>query len=181
MQKQLWCWAALALMAGPSMAETTPPSYACDSLSAHRAFDFWLGHWQVTDKSGETIYGHNRIAKGAHGCLLTEAWQSRRGSRGHSSNYYHPGDKQWHQHWVDGSSIIDIAGGLQQGAMVMTGTIYYFKEQRRAGFRGRWTPQPDGRVRQYFEEQNGEGQWVPWFEGFYQKVDGKEQPQGGSR
>ena len=172
MRKQLWqAGLALTMASGPLAAVEAPPAYACETTAAHRAFDFWLGAWQVTDKSGDTLYGHNKIIKAAHGCLLTEAWQSRRGSRGRSSNFYHPGDKQWHQHWVDGSSIIDIAGGLEQGAMVMRGSIYYFQDQRRAGFRGRWTPQADGRIRQFFEEQNAEGQWVPWFEGFYRKVD----------
>jgi hypothetical protein len=36
-------------------------------------------------------------------------------------------------------------------------------------FRGRWTPIADGRVRQFFEEQQ-ENEWQRWFEGFYSKV-----------
>ena len=37
-------------------------------------------------------------------------------------------------------------------------------------FRGRWTPLPDGRVRQYFEELTPDKKWQPWFEGFYAKA-----------
>jgi hypothetical protein len=39
-------------------------------------------------------------------------------------------------------------------------------------FRGLWTPLPDGRVRQFFEQSNDGGEtWVPWFEGFYTRKD----------
>lgn len=45
-------------------------------------------------------------------------------------------------------------------------------------FRSRWTPLPDGRVRQFFEElisdniseAAGEEKWQAWFEGFYAKA-----------
>jgi len=40
-----------------------------------------------------------------------------------------------------------------------------------APFRGLWTPQPDGRVRQFFEQSDDGGKtWKPWFEGFYTRV-----------
>jgi hypothetical protein len=40
-----------------------------------------------------------------------------------------------------------------------------------APFRGLWTPLPDGRVRQLFEQSNDGGEtWVTWFEGFYTRT-----------
>ena len=104
--------------------------------------------------------------------MLNEHWTSAAGNTGESSNFYNPVTAQWRQLWVDaGSSIIDISGGLEDGSMVLSGSIYYFKPAKKRGFRGRWTLQPDGSVRQFFEEQDDGGNWQVWFEGFYRRVN----------
>lgn len=144
----------------------------CEKKSENRQFDFWLGKWQVTDKAGATVYGENTISSRDKGCLLLEEWESARGSSGTSMNYYDPSNGQWHQHWVDsGSTIIHTSGGMQEGSMVMEGSIYYLAQGQKAPFRGRWTPMQDGRVRQFFEQQDEQGQWQPWFEGFYRRSE----------
>ena len=161
----------LASLAMPVLAQE-PPVYSCEATPQHRQFDFWLGRWEVTDESGETTYGHNTISSREKGCLLFEEWVSTRGGSGSSMNYYDPSDGQWHQHWVDaGGSIIHTAGGMVDGSMVMEGSIYYLANGRETAFRGTWTPQEDGRVRQFFEEVNEQGEWQPWFEGFYRRVN----------
>jgi hypothetical protein len=53
--------------------------------------------------------------------------------------------------------------------MVLSGTVYYLDSREERLFRGRWTPLADGRVRQFFEEQDTSGAWQPWFEGFYSR------------
>ena len=55
------------------------------------------------------------------------------------------------------------------GAMLLVGTIRYLNAGTQHPFRGRWTPLDDGRVRQFFEQQDDEGQWQTWFEGFYSR------------
>ncbi len=162
----LLCGTCFSLSA---LAQPTP-SYSCDG--PHRAFDFWLGHWEVTDAAGEQRYGENRISSRDKGCLLLEEWTSSRGGTGSSINYFNPSDEQWHQHWVDsGNSIIHTAGAVVDGSMVMDGSIYYLGNGQTAAFRGTWTPLEDGRVRQFFEQQDEAGDWQPWFEGFYRKLD----------
>lgn len=101
--------------------------------------------------------------------MLLESWKSIRGTSGTSINYYDPGRKKWYQHWVgDSGDIIHISGNLIDGSMVLTGVIYYIKENKRYDFRGKWTPLEDGRVRQFFEQADDSGEnWSPWFEGFY--------------
>jgi hypothetical protein len=42
--------------------------------------------------------------------------------------------------------------------------FYDLKDQR-------WTPMMDGRVRQFFEEQDATGKWQVWFDGYYSRVD----------
>ena len=158
----------IAFYAPAATAQDKP--YDCTAKGHHRDFDFWLGQWEVRSKAGE-IQGHNSITAKQKGCLLEEAWTSARGGTGQSINYYNPVTEQWQQLWVDaGSSAINIRGGLKNGSMELTGSIFYYKESLTKGFRGRWTPLPDGRVRQFFEEQNEAGEWEVWFDGYYTRV-----------
>ena len=158
----------LALIGTSLSAQAQPrPPFDCSNSPPHRAFDFWLGEWSVADTSGEA-QGQNTIRAIQNDCALEEQWTSVRGGTGQSVNYYHPGRGQWHQLWTDGgASIIDIRGGLEEGSMVMVGTIYYLAESIEKEFRGRWTPLEDGRVRQFFEERDETGEWKTWFEGYY--------------
>jgi hypothetical protein len=161
----------LCALLSTATAAQPPERYDCESTAEHRQFDFWLGSWEVADKAGEKIYGQNRISKRENGCLLLEEYTTTSGFSGSSMNYYDPSDGKWHQHWVDnGSSIIHTAGGIENGSMVMRGTIYYLAGSRAAEFRGSWTPLEDGRVRQFFEEKDSSGQWKTWFDGYYRKV-----------
>ena len=160
----------LLLAAVPAAAQPQQP-FDCESSAPHRQFDFWLGDWAVHDAEG-ILQGTNSIRKIQNGCAVEEQWKSVRGGTGQSVNYYHPDGKQWHQLWHDaGASIIDIAGGLDGDSMVLTGTIYYLNRQSTHAFRGRWTPLADGRVRQLFQQQDSEGEWQTWFDGYYSRSD----------
>jgi hypothetical protein len=155
----------LLLATTPSLSAD---KYSCMNQPEHRQFDFWAGSWRVSNKQGDKTYGNNTITIEEGGCVLQERWHSASGGTGSSINYFDPGDGMWHQLWVDsGSSIIDIAGKLQDGSMVLAGTIYYLGDSRRADFRGTWTPLPDGSVRQFFEERDAQGEWQTWFDGYY--------------
>jgi len=153
----------------PGHAKSKPP-FDCSASGPHRAFDFWLGKWSVSDSSGK-IQGQNEIRAIQNGCALEEQWVSASGGTGQSINYYHPGRNEWHQLWNDGgASIIDIRGSLREGVMRLEGTIYYLDKGVEKDFRGSWTPLQDGRVRQFFEERDENGEWQVWFEGFYSRV-----------
>ena len=162
--------AGLLLSALPALGQQPTP-FDCEGSTPHRAFDFWLGSWAVHDDAG-TLQGTNTIRKIQNGCALEEQWKSVRGGTGQSINYYDPAGGQWRQLWHDaGASIIDIKGGLDGGSMVLTGTIYYLNRQSTHPFRGSWTPMEDGRVRQFFEQQDSEGEWKTWFDLYYTRSD----------
>jgi hypothetical protein len=56
--------------------------------------------------------------------------------------------------------------------MLLEGQIHYTSNGITAPFRGLWTAQPDGRVRQFFEQSNDGGEtWEPWFEGYYSRAE----------
>lgn len=142
----------------------------CDTLEGFNEFDFWVGEWDVFESSGTTQVGENSIVKMESGCMILENWTGANGGTGTSLNYFNPVTNEWRQVWVsEGRYSIDIVGGIRSGAMVLEGSIYNF-----AGavwdFRGTWTPQDDGSVRQFFEQYNHDSEaWDVWFDGIYKK------------
>ena len=86
-----------------------------------------------------------------------------------SINYLDKVRGEWVQIWNDASgSQINIRGGITEEGMLLVGTIHYVASNSTLPFRGLWTPLPDGRVRQYFEQSSDDGAtWASWFEGFY--------------
>jgi len=147
-------------------------AYPCAHRPGFQDFDFWIGEWDVHLANG-TPAGSNIIQPIERGCALTEHWSSANGGTGMSINYLDKASDQWVQVWnAEGGSQIIIRGGLNDDGMAMEGYIHYVGNGTTAPFRALWTPLPDGRVRQYFEQSNDGGNtWVPWFEGFYTRRD----------
>ena len=143
----------------------------CDSLAGFDEFDFWVGEWEVFDSTGTTKVGQSSIEKMESGCMIMENWTSADKITGTGLNYFNPVTREWRQVWVSASRYsIDIVGGIRAGAMVLEGSIYNF-----AGavwdFRGTWTPNADGSVRQFLAQYNHDSeQWDPWFYGIYKKL-----------
>jgi hypothetical protein len=155
-----------ALLVSPAGAQTPPPP--CTSPE-YRAFDFWVGEWIVADEKG-VKQGDNSVTKEEGGCLILERWKAVSGNTGQSYNFYDPGPKKWRQVWVSHESVIDYSGGLNaKGEMVLEGEIRY-RDGRARPFKGIWTKQADGGLRQHFEEYDAEKKtWTDWFTGIYRR------------
>jgi hypothetical protein len=138
-----------------------------------RHFDFWLGEWEVCDPDGKLV-GHNSITPLFDGCALREEWRGESGHRGTSLNSWAPHDGSWHQTWVDSSGLVlQIAGGLQDGAMVMEGEAS-LPGQGPQLLRQRisWSlidGDPD-RLRQHWEVATSDGGWETAFDGRYRRT-----------
>jgi hypothetical protein len=138
---------------------------ACDD-AAYRAFDFWLGEWNVHTAAGK-LAGTNRIEREYGGCVLHERYDTGKGYRGESLNIYDAPRKAWHQTWVDtDGTLLTLEGGPVAGAMVLEG--------RTTGADGAitrhritWTPSADGSVRQLWESTDDKGAWTVAFDGRY--------------
>lgn len=150
------------------VAEMSIQAFPCEHDESFSEFDFWVGEWDV-HVAGGTFAGSNVIQRAERGCVLLENWTNASGGTGSSINYVDKISGEWVQIWNDASgSQINIRGGLTDEGMLLTGTIHYVANGKTAPFRGLWTPLPDGRVRQFFEESSDAGEtWSPWFEGFY--------------
>ena len=161
---------AVAQTAADTAADGQPGASPCETDARFRAFDFWVGEWDVRDAQG-TLQGENSITRQEKGCVLVERWQGVQGSTGMSINYLDRTTDEWVQIWhAAGGYQIDIRGGLTDDGMLLSGTIHYIGTGQTARFRGLWTPLADGRVRQFFEQSNDDGAtWAPWFEGFYSR------------
>lgn len=159
---------ALAMNAAPAAAQQqTPPRPSCGAAE-HRAFDFWIGEWTVTNPRGAVV-GTSRIEAILDGCAIYESWTGGTGSNGHSFNIYDRASGRWHQTWVDnGGMLLQLEGGLEGTAMVLSGAL--------PGANGvalqriTWTPNEDGTVRQHWESSDDEGEtWGTLFDGLYRR------------
>ena len=147
-------------------------AYPCRHQPGFSDFDFWIGEWDVAVASG-ALAGTNSIQPAERGCVLVEKWANTSGGTGMSINYLDMATDEWVQIWnAEGGSQIHVRGGLTDEGMAMEGTIHNVGSGITAPFRALWTPLPDGRVRQYFEQSNDSGAtWTPWFEGFYTRKE----------
>jgi hypothetical protein len=149
------------ILAGLSPAAEPPKACAGPEF---RQFDFWIGSWLVRNESGKEI-GRNDITHSAGSCALLESWKGGTGIAGTSVSYYDPFDSKWHQDWVgsDGS-ILHLVGGLSGQTMVLT------QRQGNALDRVTWTPLPDGKVKQQWEQSTDAGKtWKTSFAGIYER------------
>ena len=148
----------------------TGQELGCEMLPGFNEFDFWVGEWDVFDISGSIQIGSNSVQKLQSGCMISEKWTGTDGQTGSSLNYFNPVTNEWRYVWVSASRFsIDMGGGIRSESMLLEGSIYNF-----AGavwnFRGTWTPNSDGSVRQFFEQYNHSSeQWDLWFDRSYKR------------
>ena len=152
----------------PTTAQPAPTPPPPCSEPEYRQFDFWVGDWDVwTPKGG--LAGTNRIDRILGGCVLQENWKGARGLTGTSFNTYDPGDKKWHQTWVDDQgTLLLLAGEFKDGKMVLSGDTPAHGTMKPAIQRITWSPLPDGSVRQLWESSEDAGKtWTIAFDGYY--------------
>ena len=160
----LWC---LYPTIGFAQTPTNTPLPCTDE--SHRAFDFWVGDWIVTNAAGTEV-GQNLIERTEGGCLLVENWTSAGGGTGKSMNYWDPREKRWKQVWVSSNGSVGyFNGGIADGAMVLQGDMLAANGTALL-LKGTWSVLDDGRVRQHFEQSTDQGAtWSTWFDGYYAK------------
>jgi hypothetical protein len=157
---------ALLLLAAPTAAQDAALK-SCD-LSDHRAFDFWVGEWDVFNPEGHKA-GTNRIENILNGCALLENWTSTRGGAGKSLNFFNAATRRWEQVWTDGTGgVIKYEGSFKDGAMRFEQGEHTLPDGTRLRSRMTLTPLADGRVRQLIERSADAGEtWTVWFDGTY--------------
>jgi hypothetical protein len=158
-------WTAGSMGSAQSQAPASSPAPAPAPCTApeYRQFDFWIGNWDVRDPSGQVV-GTNRITREYDGCVLQEHWEARGPVKqtGSSFNTYSVPGKHWHQTWVDSTGgLLLLDGGLQDGSMLLTAEMPARVGTGMVRHRIRFTPRPDGTVRQFWEvSRDGGSTWT---------------------
>jgi hypothetical protein len=159
--KRVFCAFAIATLSAPT-ALGAPPCGAPE----HRAFDFWLGEWNVRTPDGK-LAGVNRISSEYGGCVLHERYETSRGYSGESLNTYDAGRRVWHQTWVDSTgTLLLLEGGIRNGSMVLEGQTVAV-DAKVTKHRITWTRNANGSIRQLWESTDAKGQWSVAFDGNY--------------
>jgi hypothetical protein len=157
----------------PSPAPATPPQPrpAC-TAPEHRQFDFWLGSWTVRLPDGDKTVGTSQISRASGNCAILEQWIGARGIPGMSINYYDAATRHWNQLWVGGNgTILKLEGGLENGAMVLSGVGRESGQDKPTMNRITWTPIPEGKVKQEWATSSDDGQtWKTVFVGIYSRA-----------
>lgn len=155
---------ALALLLG-TVTVASAIAAPCEA-PAHRAFDFWLGEWEVRTPDGKLV-GNNRIEREYDGCVLHEHYTTGRGYSGESLNVYDATRKIWHQTWVDtDGTLLLLEGNLRDGKMVLEGQTAN-TDAPPTKHRITWSTSSDGSVRQLWESTDAKGEWTIAFDGKY--------------
>jgi hypothetical protein len=132
---------AVASCSSPSRGPSTPalgsrsappaPVAACASPE-HRAFDFWIGEWDVAIRARETpeaswgeARGTQRVESILGGCAISEMFAADGPGApwaGRSYSSWQPKRGVWRQTWVDDSgSYLAFTGGSADGVMTLVG------------------------------------------------------------
>lgn len=156
------------------MEASTPPAVAPAPAAGQpveaRQFDFWIGEWNVFAHGTTQKIGENKIYPAQGGRVLVENWTDTRGGSGMSINAWDASAGHWQQTWMGkGGNVTNFYGGLADGKMVLIARGKDAKGQPQLT-RGTWTPQPDGSVRQQFENSSDNGKtWASSFDGDYRR------------
>lgn len=150
------------------LARPSPERRGCRQ-GGFRAFDFWLGRWDVTDPATGQLFGTNVVTPELGGCAIEEHWTDAGGGRGRSLNTYDQGTRQWQQLWIDHSGgALVLAGRATEEGMMLSGNAPEFIGGPEVGTRLNWNRQRGRQVLQIWELSRDQGaSWDTVFQGRY--------------
>lgn len=169
MPRSLAIWCALMVGSAAPIVAQQPPQRPCDT-PAHRAFDYWVGEWVVSDTTGRHI-ANSSITSVSGGCAIAEHWRPLRGADGRSLSWFEPKDGQWHQQWIGGDGwIARFTGAVTGGELTMTETAHAATASQPIA-RMRWVREGADTVRQVMWQSRDAGAtWTSAFVGVYVKT-----------
>ena len=98
-------------------------SKPCEFSEKARAFDFWIGEWDV-QLNGQTV-GVNVITKSEDGCSIHEHWTNNGGNGGRSINFYNATLGIWRQSYIGSNMAVwEMSGEVKDGKMQYTGQVF---------------------------------------------------------
>jgi hypothetical protein len=170
--------ATAPLAAQTTAAPITPgapprPAHVC-TTAAYRAFDFWVGKWDVYGPAGRLV-AHSLIESVYDGCGIRENWMPLGGAGGGSLSVYVPAKKQWEQFWIDSGNTRALFTGSWNGSAMVIQGVWPSAPANASGpiTRMSYSKNADGSVRQFGENSmDGGTTWTPSFDFTYRKAAG---------
>lgn len=102
-----------------------PPPRPCIDDARYRAFDFWVGEWDVrrNGAAADSPTSENIVTLEYGRCVVHEHWRGISGVTGASFNIYDASRSAWFQTWVDSTGGLHEYRGNPdaQGNMVFVG------------------------------------------------------------
>ncbi len=144
---------------------------SCNCCSdEHKAFDFWIGNWNVTNSNGGSAAGTSKISQEEGDCVIRENWTSASsGYTGTSLNFYNITTKQWEQLWIDNTGAsLKLRGNRIGNQMILTSNPFT-KDGKSLTNKITWTKNDDGTVRQLWEILEGDEVINTAFDGLYKR------------
>jgi hypothetical protein len=132
----------------------------------YRAFDYWIGEWEVHDTTG-ALLGHQSITRIGN-CGISEHWQPVGRGTGRSLTWYSSTDSTWNQLYLGGNGWLPRYRGRvnAEGEIEMSESV----DEVPAGTpitKMRYYKTADG-LRQVLWQSNDRGQtWTLGFVGIY--------------
>jgi|SRR5687768_4247363 len=149
-------------------AATRPAPAPCATSPQRHHFDFWIGEWDVTTKTG-TPQGKSIIQSVSGGCALLENWTSARGGNGKSLNAWNPQIGQWQQYWIGQDGVVTEFRSSSFDGKSLT---FFEKSETRPDSLGRltFTPLDSTTVRQHAETSiDGGKTWTTTYDLYYHR------------
>jgi ketosteroid isomerase-like protein len=150
------------------LSAQTPQVTSCTS-PAHRAFDFWIGDWDVLDVGSTQRTAHVIVEPILDGCVLHEIYEDAKGLRGESFTSYDPSrGGVWQQTWVTNrGQLVIIHGSQRDRQFVFSGSVATATGEDLV--RATWAPVGDA-VRETADTSSDGGRtWQRWFDLMFQK------------
>jgi len=122
MKRFIMAFTSACVAATLAAAQAPTPAPPTCAAPEYRAFDFWLGEWDVYVTGTENLAGRSSIVSEDTGCVITEHYRSTRAPyTGRSVNIYDRATGHWNQVWVDSTGeITRFVGGPHNGGMRLT-------------------------------------------------------------
>lgn len=143
----------------------------CAEDPHYRAFDFWVGEWQVFNAQNQPA-GQSSIQRILGDCVILENWTDFFGNQGKSFNTYHAATQKWHQTWVDdkGRFTEYRNGAIEKDRMQVTTDDEIRPDGTKVRRRMTFTRISAHEVRQFGEQSVDGGQtWTTSFDLYYRR------------
>lgn len=147
------------------------------STPEFRAFDFWIGDWEVYNNANGNKAGTSHISLILDSCIILEEWTSANKTQGivyagKSFNKYNPASGQWQQTWVDnvGASTEFLRGTAEKDKVTFYADHAWDRQGNPILRRLTFYKQNENKVRQHGERSVDEGKtWTTEYDLEYRR------------